>query len=102
MTEHEIQFNLVIEKLEELKKSNNFDKTFLNLKELTGYTGMSSSQIYKLTAGRKIPFYRPTGKLMFFKKTEIDEWISKNRFSTEEEIRENADSFIKNHKRIRH
>jgi len=61
-------------------------KSIFNAKELATYTGMSISTIYKLTWDRQIPHYKPGGKLLYFKKTEIDEWLLSNPISTREQI----------------
>jgi len=61
-------------------------KDLLNVKELAEYLKVSTSQIYKLTSNRVIPFYKPTGKQLYFRKKEIDEWIIKGKVCTREEL----------------
>lgn len=61
-------------------------KEILTLEEVSRYTGMKKSFLYKLTAGRKIPHYKPNGKYCFFKRSEIDEWLTSNPVSTAEEL----------------
>ncbi|MEW6506160.1 MAG: helix-turn-helix domain-containing protein [Bacteroidota bacterium] len=59
--------------LEELIKKKN-DKP-LTFKEACSYLGYAPSYLYKLTYRKVIPHYKPTGKMIFFSKNEIDEWI---------------------------
>lgn len=40
-------------------------KDTLNFKEACRYTGLSDSQLYKLTKTGKVPHYKPSGKLLF-------------------------------------
>ncbi len=49
-------------------------KEILTFEEACLYLGRSASSMYKLTSGRLIPYYQPNGKLIYFKRTEVDEW----------------------------
>jgi len=58
-------------------------KNILTVGELESYTGFSKSYIYKLTMDRMIPYYkRDGGKTLFFKRSEIDDWLLSNRVTT--------------------
>lgn len=59
--------------LEELIKKK--DDKPLTFKEACSYLGYAPSYLYKLTYRKVIPHYKPTGKMIFFSKNEIDEWI---------------------------
>jgi excisionase family DNA binding protein len=59
--------------LEELLKHK--DDRPLTFKEACTYLGYAPSYLYKLTYKKIIPHYKPTGKIIFFSKNEIDEWI---------------------------
>lgn len=61
-------------------------KDFLTLSEAVVYIGISKSFMYKLTSTRKIPFYRPETKLIFFKRSELDAWVLSNRNASRDEI----------------
>lgn len=60
-------------------------KEVLNFKEALVLLGISSSMLYKLTHKRTIPYYKPNGKLIYFKKSELLKWMLGNRISTTEE-----------------
>lgn len=70
-------------------------KEILSLQEACIYLCISQSHMYKLTSSRKIPHYSPTGKLIYFKRTELDEWVLKKRRSSQEEINIEASDFLK-------
>jgi len=54
----------------------------LSFKEACAYLGFAPSYLYKLTYRKIIPHYKPTGKMLFFSKCELDEWIfSKSKVS---------------------
>lgn len=58
---------------------------YLNTNELAEMLGESVKTIYGRVHKNEIPFYKPGGKLLFFKLDEIKEWITKSkRFSIEE------------------
>jgi len=57
-----------------LKKKDDKPLTF---KEACAYLGYAPSYLYKLTYLNVIPHYKPTGKIIFFSKAELDEWVYK-------------------------
>ena len=65
-------------------------KEMLTSDEVAWYLGISKAQLYMLTARRAIPHYKPTGKLLYFKRGEIDEWLQSNRVATDTEIADKA------------
>ena len=69
-------------------------KTVLKLDEVILLTGLSKSYLYKLTSTGGIPCYKPQGKYIFFKKTEVENWLLQNRKSTTIEIDEMANNHI--------
>ena len=74
------------ERLTNLERINQGAKTIVTLEEVAKYTNYSKSYIYKLTSRREIPCYKPNGKQLYFKRTEIDEWLLTNRKMTNKEI----------------
>ena len=62
-----------LEVLENLLKKK--DDKPLSFKEACAYLGFAPSYLYKLTYRKVIPHYKPTGKMLFFSKCELDEWI---------------------------
>lgn len=65
-----------------LEKLNNLEQLFkkkdnkpLSFKEACVYLGFTPSYLYKLTYRKAIPHYKPAGKMLFFSKCELDEWI---------------------------
>jgi len=51
------------------------EKQWYNLKDASEYLGVSKSRLYDLTGSRKIKFFQPGGKLIFFKEEDLDAWI---------------------------
>lgn len=63
----------------------------LTIEEVSELTGYKKATLYKLTHERKIPFHKPAhgGRRIFFKRTEINQWLESNHFETYEESLEN-------------
>ena len=54
------------------------EKVYLNIDELSQYLGIKKSNLYGKVERKEIPFYR-LGRLIFFKKDEIDSFMEKCR-----------------------
>ena len=65
-------------------------KKYLSLDEVSELTGFTKGSLYKMTSTRKIPHYKPFGKTLFFKITEIQEMFDSSRVSTMDEIESDA------------
>lgn len=61
-------------------------KEILTLDELALYLLLSKSCIYKMTSNKEIPYYIPGGKKIYFKRSEIDNWIIESRVTPINEI----------------
>lgn len=78
----------------ELKGLMLAQKEVLDIDELALYSGLSKTYIYKLTHSNKIPFYKPGGKKIYFKRSEVDNWLLSNRVSTDEELEHGVDNYL--------
>lgn len=70
-----------------------YSKEILTSDELAQYLGFSKSYLYKLTMKQEIPHYKPTGKVIFFNRKEVEEWVQRNRIATIEEINHKAQNY---------
>lgn len=68
-------------------------KTVLSFDEAAEYTGLSKSHLYKLTSTGGVPCYKPTGKRLYFSKSELDSWLLENKKNCCEEL----DAMAENH-----
>ena len=68
-------------------------KEVLTSDEAAKYMGISKSYLYKLTMRHEIPFYRPTGKMCYFNRAELEAWLQQNRCATAAEIADEANRF---------
>lgn len=65
-------------------------KNVLTINDAALLTGLSVSHLYKLTSARKVPFFKPNPKLLYFKRKELEEWMMQNRVSTKAETEQAA------------
>lgn len=65
-------------------------KQVLTAEDVALLTGLKKSYLYKLTALRQIPHYKPNGKCIFFDRHEIEQWQKQNRVATELECEQGA------------
>lgn len=70
------------------------NKEILTLNEAARYIDTSTSHIYKLTSSKQIPHYCPTGKKLYFKRSELDEWILKHKQTSVDEIQQQANDYV--------
>lgn len=81
---------------EQLADKINFTtKEVLTAQETARYMGVSMSYLYKLTMRKQIPHYKPMGKVCYFKRNEVEDWLLSNRISTEQEINNKALSYCR-------
>lgn len=66
-------------------------KEVLTSDECAKFLGVSKSCIYKWTMNRQIPHYKsPTGKMCYFNRKEIEEWMQTCKVETTEKLEEEA------------
>ena len=91
----------ILEQLDRIEKLLRAGKTVLSLEEASEYTGISRSYLYKLTARGEIPFSKPRGKMIYFSKEKLDEWLLSNQSKSSKEIKSEAlDYTFRNKKRF--
>ena len=78
----------------DLKKTDYLLKEILTFKEATEFLSLSKSAMYKMTSKREIPFYSPGGKLIYFRKSELEYWIFSGKVSTNEDFNAEVDNYL--------
>ena len=77
-----------------LTKQNLLEKEFFTLEEAALYLGQSKSSLYKLTSKKEIPFYVPGGKMIYFRKPELDSWVVDSKVDTVDELEASIDNYL--------
>ena len=87
--------NTPIQKLNEnIEQLLQQDEKPLTLPEAASYLGVSKSHLYKLTFSKKVSFYKPAGKLLYFKKSDLNKYLFRNRKASEMELEQKALDYV--------
>ena len=68
-------------------------KEVLTSDEAAKYMGVSKSYLYKLTMRQQIPHFKPMGKMCYFNRQELEQWLQNNWVSTATEIEQKAQAY---------
>ncbi|MEP6262996.1 MAG: helix-turn-helix domain-containing protein [Gillisia sp.] len=91
----------IMEQLDRIENLVRAGKTVLSLEEASEYTGISRSYLYKLTARGDIPFSKPRGKMIYFSREKLDQWLLSNGSQSKSELKAQAlDYTFRNKKRF--
>lgn len=70
----------------------------LSIEQVCQYLKLAKQTIYGFTSKNEIPFFKK-GKKLYFKKTELEQWLLEGRQKTHREIRADAIDFINKRKK---
>lgn len=100
-------FELILERLDRIERAIERIKIpeqkppvneVMDVKDVVAYLKTSSSAIYKLTYSNGMPHYK-NAKKVYFKKSEIDDWVFAKRIKTMGEIEAEAMEYIRKNPR---
>ncbi|MDQ3108253.1 MAG: helix-turn-helix domain-containing protein [Bacteroidota bacterium] len=95
--------NAILSRLEQvellLRKQTLLQKTIYIIDEAAEYLSLSTSHLYKLTAGKLIEHFRQ-GKKVYFRRESLDKWMLAKRVKTKQEVQSEVatDFYLKNKK----
>lgn len=76
--------------LQQIEKYIYVGKSLLTIEEAAKYMCVSKSFVYKLTSSRELRTYRPSGKVLYINKTDLNAWMMQNMQVTEQDLQEFA------------
>ena len=79
-----VEPEVINERLKSIEETLYTTKDILNMKEVCKYLDISQSLLDKLTCSGEIPHFKPRGKMIFFEKKELIEWIKKSNLLSSE------------------
>lgn len=59
-------------------------KPILTAKEMAIYMGIKLSTLYKMTHNNVLSYSKPDGKMIFFDRVEVENWMRSNRYATQQ------------------
>ena len=88
------QMQKQLDKIEKLLVSiNQKDAEYMDIDEASKFLKLKKSTIYQFVFRRQIPFYKNTKKLLF-KKSDLIEWVEKDRIFTIDELEQTLNQKI--------
>jgi excisionase family DNA binding protein len=72
-------------------------KELLSAKEAAEFLGIRVSTVYKMTCKHRIPFHKPTGKRLYFKRADLEEYAFAGRVSSNDEVEALAQKWLAKH-----
>lgn len=72
--------------LEKLEGMAYAAKDFLNIDEVATYLKISKSSVYKMTSSKELTVYKPNGKNIFILRSDLNDWIKRNPYLSNEEL----------------
>lgn len=84
------KLNLLLKEVRNLKREiksvNLYRKRIYTIKEVAKVIGVSESYIQKLISSKQIPHSKPTGKLVFIRRRDLESFLMKNYITSEDDI----------------
>ena len=93
-TQTELMEEELLKHVRAIRQLLTLNKDMISLEEFCIYTGISKANAYKLTSGRKIPFYRPFGKKIYFDMQEVTEYLKHNRVESKLNVEVKANTSL--------
>src|SRR5690606_40240959 len=80
----------ILKELYELKRlviqQGQAQKEVLSAEECAELLGVSVGYVYRQTSEKRLPFYKPNGKKIYFKRDELLDWLLSHRISPDVEL----------------
>lgn len=85
----------ILSQIQQLKEQINLlsiqAKDILNAEEASEFLGLKKSYLYKMCQANEIPHFRSKGgKKIYFKRSDLEDWMLYQKVETKEEIQQKA------------
>jgi excisionase family DNA binding protein len=82
MSSQVITLKNVLDRIDILTNAVLSNKQTLTMEEAAAFIGVAVSYLYKLTSSQQIPHFKPRGKMIYFDRAELEEWLRQGRVSS--------------------
>ena len=80
--------------LEVCREEARDSKELLTMDEASSFLGLSKSYVFKMTSAGLIPHYKPLGKVIYFERSVLKEWIRQHPGKTKDDIVTAANNYV--------
>lgn len=90
--------NEIIQRLDRIEKYSIIAaKSVLTIKEAAFILGVTEQTVRKKVRNKEIPSYKPDANKLYFKKSELEDWMLSNRVMTKAEVTSKASAYCLTH-----
>jgi excisionase family DNA binding protein len=94
---NEMDLQQIDNRLGAIEKALSENKIVFTPDEAARYMAISKSTLYKLTSAGILPFSKPNGKLIYFGKAALDNWLLSNPTKSVEQKETEAATYVVTH-----
>jgi excisionase family DNA binding protein len=87
---------MITEKSSLKEEQREKDEEILSLNEAAKFLKASKSFMYKMTSQKLLPHFIPGGKKIYFKKSDLENWLLKNRIPPNSELEAKIHNYLFN------
>jgi excisionase family DNA binding protein len=69
-------------------------KKIFSFEEASRFLNLSRSYLYQLTSKGLIPHYKPQGKMIYFERELLEDWLRQNPVRTKQELQNEAANMV--------
>lgn len=73
-------------------------KEVLTVKDFCALTSFSQNYVYSLVEKKAIPFFKPLGKTIFFKREDVTDFLTTNKVDSKKAIEQKTSNYLLNSK----
>ena len=84
----------ILEKLNNLEQLFQQDEKPLSLSEASKYLDLSKSHLYKMTSKNLISHFKPAGKKIYFRKSDLNNYLYRNKRKGNSELEQKAIDYV--------
>jgi hypothetical protein len=84
----------LLQELQEIRRLLSLQKEVLTLEEFCTYAGISKHQAYHLTSKQAIKSYRPFGKMLYFQKDDVIDFLLQNPNKSQKQILRGSNNYL--------
>lgn len=84
----------ILQKLNSLEQLFHQDEKPLTFAEACEYLDVSKSHLYKMTSKNLITHFQPNGKKIYFKKSDLNEYLFRNKKTSGNELDQKAVDYV--------
>lgn len=89
-----IECRLIDEKLNKDSDPKKHIKDMLTMDDMALMLGIGKPYLYKLTSAKIIPHCKPTGKLIYFDRLDVENWIRQSKVLTADELESQVETYL--------